>query len=382
MAGKNRAPAKKTGKFSTREIILLIIIAVLIAALLVSLIAGDKLSSIFGSTEDTDSPDKEEKPFLYPSVLSGKGNLKLPPELDGECLEVHFIDVGQGDGIVCMLPDGKILLIDAGSGTRANEETRTEYKNYLKDILNVDAIDYMIITHYDSDHSNMAKEVLDTYDVYEIFYNDYAPDYPEKSRTATYKNFMEAANSETTEKGEAKIHAVGGTGLTTEIKGENYALSVYAAGNVKFTEPNSMSIMAVLSYGGRKVMFTGDAETVTEEWFMETAGGTELDVDILKVGHHGSDTCSSKNFIDFIKPEYAVISCGDGNSYKHPHAPTMNTLFNYGTVTYRTDRHGNIVLYIDEDGDFGFLPEKNVPVENNSKDRNPFTILAETLAAA
>ena len=128
--------------------------------------------------------------------------------------------------------------------------------------------------------------------------------------------------------------------------------------------------MCVLTYGGRKVMFTGDGEMETEEWFMETVGGTELDVDVLKVGHHGSRSCTSTSFVEFIQPEYAVISCDDGTEYGHPHQETMTTLNTYGVATYRTNVNGNIVLYLDDDGDFGFSLEKEGAAQNNSQNRD------------
>ena len=362
----NKKSASK--KLSTREIILIVVIAVLIIALLVVLFGGDGLRSMLGAGQENEPPVKGN------SVLSGSADYNLPPELNGKILEVHFINIGQGDAMVCMLPDGKILLIDAGSGTynyaRVPAEIRNNYNSYLEDNLKVDKIEYMIISHPDADHVNLAAEVLDNYVVENIYYNVY------DGGTQTYTHFMTTARSEVG----ANLYEV-----TTEevwtVTGENYSFTIYASGNTGFTgaasATNSMSIMCLLEYGGRKVLFTGDAEVETEEWFIEKIGDELCDIDVLKVGHHGSESCTSTDFVNFVKPEYAVISCGVGNSYRHPHAPTMQTLFNIGAITYRTDRHGDIVLYIDEDGDFGFLPENNVPVDNNSKGLNARTIIKD-----
>lgn len=364
----------KNAKKPSRDLIFIAIIVLLVIALVVVLVAGDKLNLILGSQNDPDTSNG----VLHTSVLSGVGNITLPSEFDGnDCLEVHFIDVGQGDAIAIMFPDGKKMLIDAGSGTSVSSATRTKYMDYLSDNLNLaenDTIDYLIVTHPDADHVNMMSGVLDKYDVDNVYYNDYSH---KSNISKTYSTFSEKAENEP----DANVFAVGADSLTQKISGNGYTVDLYACGYNAFYEEaytdnnkNILSIMCVLTYGTRKIMFTGDAEVPTEKWFMNTVGGTVLDVDILKVGHHGSYSCTSTQFLDFIKPEYAVICCDNGQAYHHPHPETMNTLFNYGVVTYRTNRHGNIVLYVADDGDFGFLPEKSVPVENNTNNINPCTI--------
>lgn len=377
----NKKPASKAKKrgLSGREIFLIFIIAVLIVALLVSIFAGDDLfSGLRGVNDDgnTQGPSDETGDNVlvgYNAVYFGSTPVYLPAEIDAESsLQLHFVNVGQGDGIVCKLPDGKILLIDAGSGTSVSAATRATYLSYLSSTVAIERVDYMVITHPDSDHVNMAASVLEAYDVYNIYYNDYA------NASKTYTSFMTAAQAETC----AELYVIESESETFRIEGENYVFTLYAPGNTGFSgadsATNSMSIICVLEYGGRTVLLMGDAEVETEEWFMAEVD-EDFDADVLKVGHHGSSSCTSTDFLDFIDAEYAVISCGLGNSYGHPTAQTMNRLFSYGLVTYRTDRHGNIVLFIDSDGDFAFLPDNPVQVENNTKERNPFLLLKEAL---
>lgn len=390
---KSSAKAKK-GKLSTREGILLFLVAVLIIALAVSLIWGDSLNIIIGNNTP-ESPDSgadtgskndgllnKNDGYLHTSVLSGISDISLPSEFDPDnCLEIHFIDIGQGDAIAILFPDGKNMLIDAGSGTSVSTATKTEYLAYLSDNLNIsDTIDYMIITHPDADHVNMASAVLDKYDVKNIYYNDHSYAEP----TKTYSTFLEKAATEP----DAQTYPIGADPATYTVSGDNYSIDIYASGYNQFLEEatvnknkNILSIMCLLTYGERKVMFTGDAEVPTEQYFMDTLGGEAFDVDVLKIGHHGSSSCTSEQFLDYLTPEYAVISCDDGQMYHHPHPETMNRLFDYGITTYRTNRHGDIVLYIDLDGDFGFLPENYVPVENNTKNENPRTIILDDEAA-
>ena len=369
-----KSSSKKT---NVREIVLIFIILVLIAALLASLFAADEIKSILGLSGNAQNESGEDG-VVYTSVLSGKANVVLPSEFDGEnCVEVHFIDIGQGDAIAVMLPDGKTFLIDAGSGTSVSAATRTEYMDYLSDILAIDVVDYLLVTHPDSDHVNLASGVLEEYDVKNIYYNEY---YTEGSKT--YKTFMDDADAEA-ETG-ATLYEIGAEEEKYTVTGDGYEFEIFAPGNTGFegaeSAKNSMSIMCVLTYGGRTVLFTGDAEVETEEWFISLPEVADLDVDVLKVGHHGSESCTSQAFMEAIKPEYALISCDNGTAYGHPHAVTMNTLFAFGTVTYRTNRHGNVVLYLDDDGDFGFLPENDVPVENNRLGINPLTITLQKAA--
>ena len=408
--GRGGRPGGKRGAkkatLDARTIIIIIIVAVLIIAALVYLIGFGGLDQILkgvGEDQAGQSVSDGEKDsgntssdstgiisgeaigtansFRYGSVLGGKSDFTLPSQLDGRCLEVHFVNIGQGDAIVIMLPDGKIFIIDAGSGSTASprKAVKEKYLAYLSDDLDVDEIDYFVITHPDTDHYNMASRVFDKYVVRNAFYNNYKD--PDKKKT--YTNFL---TNKVEKEPNIVIHPVNEEYFYMRIEDETYgyAFDIYAPGDTGFSGAeskwNSMSIMCVLSYGGRKVMFTGDAEVQTEAWFMETVGGIELDVDILKVGHHGSRSCTSTAFVEFIKPEYAVISCDDGDAYGHPHQETMVTLNTYGVATYRTNRHGNIVLYMDEDGDFMFLPQYASTVENNSKNRDPLEIILEPAA--
>ena len=128
---------------------------------------------------------------------------------------------------------------------------------------------------------------------------------------------------------------------------------------------NGMSPIIIVETASRTLLFTGDATTETEEWFMDTYA-EELDVDFIKIGHHGSTSSTSEAFLDLVTPECCVIMCDDGEAYGHPAATVMNRLFDRGIVTYRTNRHGNITLFIDSDGDMAFNVENNVPVENNT----------------
>ena len=413
MANKKGPTKRKGAKKATldsRKIILIVLVSVLVIAALVYLIGFGGLNTIqdallkqqqqttggsssgsgsggSGNVSGGGSSSGEQgavdengigtaNAYSNNSVLSGKADFTLPAALDGNCLEVHFVNIGQGDAIVVMLPDGKIFVIDAGSTTSPVADERAKYLAYLSDDLHVDEVDYLLVTHPDADHYNFAGNILDTYDVKNVIYNNY-------TEKAQYNRFLTKVNDEGATLYPVENAASYESGyfyLRIADETAGYAFDIYAPGKDAFKDVNAISIMCVLSYGGRKVMFTGDAETKTEVWWMGIIGENAPDVDVLKVGHHGSRSCTSTSFVEFIKPEYAVISCDDGKEYGHPHQETMTTLNEYGVVTYRTNRHGDVVLYMDEDGDFMFLPQYKSTVENNSKNRDTKEIFLQPAA--
>ncbi len=344
MKGKT---AKKIKKLTGREIILIAIVLILVATLVTVLAYKGDLPNLFGEPV----PDGSK---VYTSFYSGSGNVVLPEEFNTQALlEVHFIDVGQGDAIFIRFPDGKDMLIDCGSGTSV--EMRDKFSDYLID-LNVGVLDYFIVTHPDSDHVNLASIVLNNFEVENIYYNDVYDGQP-----LAYRNFVDLSVAEGAELFEIDAD---GESYYIENTEKDYRMDIYASGYERFSGDNNMSVVCLLSYGERKILFTGDAEEDAEDYFMGIVGAP-TDIDILKIAHHGSDSGTQETFLDFFTPEYAVICVGDTNSYDHPSAKVMNRLFNDGIVTYRTNRHGNIVLYMDDSGDFGFFPERNAPIENN-----------------
>jgi|AGTN01.2.fsa_nt_gi Predicted hydrolase (metallo-beta-lactamase superfamily) len=265
---------------------------------------------------------------------------------EGDLL-VYFLDVGQGDSIVLRFPDGVDMIIDAGNGTSASQAEISDYLSRLA-ALNIDKFDYMLATHFDSDHINMLDDVLVAYEVDNIYYNDY------DGGSATYNKFIQFSEAEG-----ANITEFDSDGDAYTIDGQGYTVTIYAPGYGRFTDENSMSPITVVTFAGRRVILTGDAEAETEEWFLtEVLGGGGFDSDVLKVGHHGSATSSSAAFLDVIDCEYAVISCGAGNSYGHPKQATLDKLSARNTTVYRTDLQGTVTLTIDAEGNISFTTEK------------------------
>ena len=134
--------------------------------------------------------------------------------------------------------------------------------------------------------------------------------------------------------------------------GDNYTLTnatfrILAPLSEDYNDSNDHSVVLRLLYGERSILFTGDAEAESEEDMVAAYTAEALKSDVLKVGHHGSVTSTAPDFLSLVDPDYAVISCGVGNSYGHPHDETVTRLTEKGISIYRTDREGTIVLTTD-----------------------------------
>ena len=249
------------------------------------------------------------------------------PRPSSQNLTVHFIDVGQGDAILLDIGTTEVL-IDGGERNRGAAEYIRPY---------VDGpLDVMVATHSHTDHIGGLIDVLSRYKVDSVWLNG------ENATTATFKTFMNAVNFE----GAGVRHVQRGD----TIRAGNLTFVVLNPGMPPAGDPNNNSIVLNLRYGDIDFLFTGDAENMTEAKLLVQSVVPVPDVDILKVGHHGSRTASSPAFLDFIKPEVAVYSAGTGNTYGHPHRQTIIALNDIGAKIYGTDVHGTVVITTDGKG--------------------------------
>ena len=238
-------------------------------------------------------------------------------------LEVHYLDVGQGDStlIIC---DGHAMLIDAGDNSKG-----TAVQLYLNK-QNVTTLDYVIGTHPDEDHIGGLDVILTKFDCKTIFLTD------EQKDTNTYRDVLDALDYKGYEK-------------TQPVVGNSYML-----GSASFTilgpgvlseDSNDNSIAILLEHGNNKFYFEGDAGEREEKDILST--GLPVAADVYKIGHHGSKTSTSDGMLSAVHPTYAVISVGAGNSYGHPNAETLNKLRANNIQVFRTDEQGVIVAKSD-----------------------------------
>lgn len=258
--------------------------------------------------------------FLIARCLSKE---KMPEDM----LAVHFIDVGQGDCELIVTPDGQTMLIDAGI-----PESGDDIVSYISE-LGIKEIDIFVATHYHEDHIGGSPQVFDAFEILSVLILDC------EVKTVCAKNLLRDIKEEESEIMYAE------RGYKFELgKADFLTLSPE-----KITDGggNDDSIVLRMEYGDARYIFTGDAEEKTEKEILSYYDKSELSADLLKVGHHGSRTSTSDKFLEALSPNIAVISCGEGNSYGHPHIETVEKLSMSVSFIYRTDIVGSIVIVTD-----------------------------------
>jgi competence protein ComEC len=255
-----------------------------------------------------------------------------PPPPSGDELQVHVLNVGQGDSILIIAPGGKTVLVDAGVPGSGKVVTAAMQRYGVKQI------DLMVATHAHADHIGGADEVLKAVKVTTVL------DSRVPNTTKNYEDFLAAIK----QTGAQYVGAAPGQKFDL---GGNATLSVLAPIQPFFkqsdirsggNEPNANSVVTRLDYGDFSLLLTGDAEAETEERIM--ASGGNVVARVLKVGHHGSKYASSEKFLRQGKFEVAVISDGADNRYGHPSQEALDRFKKLGIKLYRTDLEGEVTI--------------------------------------
>jgi competence protein ComEC len=239
-------------------------------------------------------------------------------------LKVSFLDVGQGDAILFQTPHGGKILVDGGPDKKVLARLGEQLPIYSKDI------ELVIATHSDSDHIIGLIDVLENYNVKVLLYS--LPN----SESDISKELFEVANIKNTQivKVERPVIIKTDDGLIIKI--------LFPVKNMDgIVETNAASIVNQFIFGENKILLTGDLPQAGEI-FLINKYGASLKSDILKLGHHGSDSSSNPEFIQKVNPEIAIVSAGKNNSFGHPHKSVLDLLFNFKIPVLRTDESGTI----------------------------------------
>lgn len=261
-------------------------------------------------------------------------------------LEVHFLDVGQGDAAL-LLCDGASMLIDGG-----NVADSSLVAAYLQDH-EISRLDYIVCTHGHEDHVGGLSGALNTATVDTVF----SP--VQNFDSKAFRDFVHYTKLQ-------------GNTITIPAPGDRFSLGSaqveVLAPLQDYEDTNNTSIVLKITHGSVSFLFTGDAESLSEEDMIEA--GLDLNATVLKVGHHGSNTSTSYRFLREVLPEYAVISVGEGNSYGHPHEEVLSRLRDADVTLYRTDMQGHIIA-ISNGERVAFTTQRTAKAPTNPTEKAP-----------
>jgi len=277
--------------------------------------------------------------------------LPLAPAVSGE-LELHMMDVGQGDAIGLRTPHGHWILIDAGPAWRAGDAGRSTVMPYVG--RRGGPVDLFVLSHPHTDHVGGAPTVL------HALHPDTYLDAGFPGSAERYRASLDLARREGIHWRRARpddVITIDGVRLRI--------LAPDSAWTASLTDPNLASVVVVAEYGDVRMLFMGDAERPEEDWLLEHERA-QLHADVLKVGHHGSKTSSSEPFLDAVSPRLALVSVGAGNTYHLPTPDVLRRIAAHGAQVLRTDLAGPIVartdghtIFVETAGDRWELPTRS-----------------------
>ena len=337
---------KKKAKTRLKEIdfVRLIVLTVLFGIIILAVLSPQTLEKLeeeygFEITNYIDYMSDDGKEGTLENKVNIVTENKDKLVIEKNKLNIFSFDVGQADSTLIVNGEDTIL-IDAGNISDGEEIVKG-----LKD-LGIKQLDVVIGTHAHEYHLGGMDDIVNNFEI-----DKYYMPYNESSTTSYYKKLLTALDK--------KDMGVEETSVGDKIfTSANMSLEILYVDNEEPEDVNDASIVTVLDYKGQKYLFMGDATKVVEEkrnW---------PDVDVLKVGHHGSNTSSSKNFVSAVKPEISIISVGKENNYGLPKDTIINRLKKEGSSIYRTDRNGTIQLV--SDGKENKIYE--VPIEFNGSE--------------
>ena len=257
------------------------------------------------------------------------GYLIYQKEHPSNLLKVAFLDVGQGDSIYIEAPNGTQMLIDGGvSGPVLMSQ--------LGKIMSFGdrSIDVVLATHPDADHIGGLVEVFDNYKVDHVFENGLS------STSKTFQNLEDKISKHKVD----KIIARKGMHVVLDKSKNIYFDILFPDRDVSNFDSNDASIVGRLVYGNESFMLTGDASVYEENLIMQTESSQDLNSQVLKLGHHGSHSASSRLWLENVKPDVAIISAGKNNRYGHPHQDILDRL-NFLKIPYLSTTDKGAIVF-------------------------------------
>jgi len=262
-------------------------------------------------------------------------------------MTIHFLDVGQADSIFIDMGTYEIL-VDGG-----NNSDGPFVVNYMKPYLDGD-LELLVATHAHEDHIGGLDHVISAYQIDQIVYSD------ETSSTLSFKDFYHAAISEPNCKFTGDSDMIFDLGYGAQFK-------VMEMGD-GYHDPNQNSVVSIIDYNDIEILLMGDLDSTVEKSNLSKFN----DIDVLKVGHHGSRTASSQAFLDIVRPDVSIISAGIDNKYSLPNADIITKLLSMNSSVYGTFRSGNIIMTTD-----GYQYSYNTTIQLTSVDAGAHSTISQ-----
>ncbi len=251
-------------------------------------------------------------------------------EKEGAELRVSFLDVGQGDCVLFLLPGGSAALVDAGPS-----ESAPDIVNRLR-ALGVEKIAALFLTHPHSDHIGGVGALFSAFEVEKVILSEISDLLSSSMYEPLPRWIREEEGCEKTLVSSGQTLALG-----------DLIFSVLGPNSTVYDDLNDTSLLLRASYGETSFFLTGDAGIAAEGDLLDLYESSALKSDVLKVGHHGSKTSTSLPFLKAVSPEYAVIQCALVNAFGHPNAVTLSTLASLGVTVCRNDLQGEVTFFSD-----------------------------------
>ncbi len=266
--------------------------------------------------EDTSENNESEEIPKNETDNNESGDDATNTQITTANISIHMINVGQGDSIFIQMPNGRVMLIDAGGNNKGSTVC-----NYVRS-LGITTIDAVIATHPHADHIGGMDNVLYAFDVLSIYDSGLG------AMTATYSDYMDAAKVEgcpiyvpAQSSFQSEYHFSVGDSIDID---SNVSIQIIHPDKSDYSNPNDASVSIRLVYGNFSFISCGDCESTGESEIVNS--GLILSSTVLKVNHHGSKTSTSQSFLNSVNPKVALISAGENNKYKHPHDETLEKL--------------------------------------------------------
>lgn len=256
-------------------------------------------------------------------------------------LKIHFIDVGQGDSTLIITPSNKTVLIDGG-GSKSSDSFDVGKQTLLPYLLDrkIKTIDYLMISHFDADHSNGTIAVLENIKVKTVVISK------QIEISDEYEKIIEIVKRKNVEV--LVVKAGNQINIDKEVKVQ----ILYPEENLKYSDLNNNSIVAKLIYNNFSILFTGDIEKEAEEYLVNKYNNTNtLKSTIIKIPHHGSKTSSTEKLLKAVNPKVALIGVGKDNTFGHPNNEVLTRLKEINCKIYRTDEMGEITIKVTRSGE-------------------------------